>query len=68
MGAGENRSVIKISGCSSGGLWFKSCDPHGGSQPCVTLVPEDLMPSSGPSGTRHAQGAQAGKILAHIFF
>ena len=48
----ENRSqrdgsAVRDTGCSSRRLEFNSQHPHGGSHPSVTLVPWDLMPSSG---------------------
>ena len=44
-------SVVRCTGCSSRGPRFDSQHPHDGSQPSVTLVPGDLMPSSGIQGT-----------------
>lgn len=45
-------SDVKSTVCSSRGPGFNSQGPHGGSQPSVALVPEDLKPfllaSSGP--------------------
>ena len=40
-------SVVTSTGCSSRGPGFSSQQPHGSSQPPVTPVPRDLMPSSG---------------------
>jgi hypothetical protein len=43
-------SAVKSTDCSSRGPEFKSQQPHGGSQPSVTSVPEGLMPSSSCHG------------------
>jgi hypothetical protein len=40
-------SVVKSSGCSPRGPEIKSQHSYGGSQPSVTVVPGDPMPSSG---------------------
>jgi hypothetical protein len=38
---------LKNIGCSSRGLRFDSQHPHGGSQPSITLVSDDLVSSFG---------------------
>lgn len=42
----EGGSKVKSTGCSYRGLGFNSQHPFSGSQPPVSPVPEDLMPSS----------------------
>jgi hypothetical protein len=42
----DDGSEVKGTGHSSGGPWFHSQHPHGGSQPSVTSVPGDPSPFS----------------------
>lgn len=49
--------MVKGTGCSSRGYTFHSQQPHGGSQPSVNAVSEDMMLSLLASkGTRHIIG------------
>ena len=43
-------SGVKSTGCSYRGPRFNSLHPHGGSQPSITPVPGDPMPSSNLQG------------------
>ena len=47
LGLERDGSVVKRTGSSSRGPEFNSQQPHGGSQPVVTVDPEDPMLSSG---------------------
>ena len=49
-GAGEMAQNLRAFTALSRGLGFHFQHFHGGSEPSVTLVPEDLMPSFGLSG------------------
>lgn len=56
----RDKSVVKSTGCSLGRSWFDSRSPYRCSQPPVTPVSGDLMPSYGPHTCRR-------KIIKEMF-
>lgn len=56
-GAGEMAQQLST-GCPSAGPGLDSRCSHNDTQPSVTLVPKDVMPSSASAHTRHACSTQ----------
>ena len=62
----RDSSAVKNTDCSFRGPGFNSQHPHDSSQPSITPVPRDLMPSCGlPQHCTHMAHRHANKTPIH---